>query len=44
LDREESARESDCKNMEQSKKRDAKQTGVTDRKTYSWQRSVVDIG
>jgi hypothetical protein len=27
---EESARESDCKNREQSRKRDAKQTGVTD--------------
>jgi hypothetical protein len=43
VDREESARESDCKNREQSKKRDAKQTGVTDWKTYNWQRSVVDI-
>jgi hypothetical protein len=43
LDREESARESDCKNREQSRERDAKQTGVMDGKTYNRQRSVVDI-
>ena len=40
---EESASESEDKNREQSRERDAKQTGVTDGKTYNRQRSVVDI-
>ena len=41
---EESARESEGKNREQqSRKREAKQTGVMDGKTYNRQRSVVDI-
>jgi hypothetical protein len=44
LDREEeSARDSEGKNREQSRKREAKQTGVTDGKSYNRQRSVVDI-
>ena len=44
MDREEeSARESEGKNREQSRKREAKQTEVTDGKTYNRQRSVVDI-
>jgi bacteriorhodopsin len=44
LDREEeSAREREGNNREQTRKREAKQTGVTDSKTYNWQRSVVDI-
>jgi hypothetical protein len=37
---EESARKSEGKNREQSRKRDAKQTRVMDGKTYNRQRSV----
>ena len=40
---EESARESEGKSREQTRKRQAKQKGVTDGKTYNRQRSVVDI-
>jgi len=36
---EESARKSEGKNREQSRKQEAKQTGVTDGKTYKRQRS-----
>ena len=40
---EESARERESNNREQTRKRQAKQKGVTDGKTYNRQRSVVDI-
>jgi hypothetical protein len=44
LDREEeSARESEGKNREQSRKREAKQTGVMDGRTYKQQRIVGHI-
>jgi hypothetical protein len=39
----ESARESEGKNREQTRKRQAKQAGVTDGKTYNRQRSVGHI-